>query len=80
MILIDDDIISAAQISEAELKTEIALFLYSKAILSFGQARKMTGLEIVQFEKLLVQQNIPYQYSIHDLESDLATLNSLSTT
>jgi predicted HTH domain antitoxin len=79
MILIDDDIISAAQISETELKTEIALFLYSKGILSFGQARKMLGLESVAFEKLLVQQNIPSQYSLRDLESDLATLESLKT-
>ncbi|MBI5215725.1 MAG: UPF0175 family protein [Ignavibacteriae bacterium] len=80
MLIIDDEIVAATQISEEELKREIALFLYSKGMLSQGQARKITDLDFIEFEKLLVEHNIPNPYSVQELETDLATLQALRTT
>ncbi|MDY0166855.1 MAG: UPF0175 family protein [Thermoguttaceae bacterium] len=56
---------------EQELRTELALALYQRGILSGGMARKLAGVTRWEFEHLLGQRHIVRHYSEHDLTEDL---------
>lgn len=49
MLTISDEVLESARISANELQQEIAVYLYSKNKLSFGQARKIAGLNVFSF-------------------------------
>mgnify|MGYP001179136372 CR=1 FL=1 len=77
MLVITDDILRSTKLSEQEFKLEIAIALYEKGILSFGQARKLADMGYFEFEKLLFDRQVPLDYKSEDLESDMATLHEL---
>jgi predicted HTH domain antitoxin len=77
MLVIEEDIVRSTQMSEQELRLEIALALFEKNVLSFGKARKLAGLTHFEFEKLLFDRSVPSKYTVEDLNSDLATLEKL---
>ncbi len=43
-VVISDDILQAARMSEAQLKREIAIMLYQQRKLSTGKARHLAGM------------------------------------
>ncbi len=43
-VVIPDDILTAAGISEAELKLEIAIMLFQQEKISIGKARRLAGM------------------------------------
>lgn len=59
---------------QSELKKELALQLYREGILSFADARELTGLSRIEFHFLLGERQIPRQYDVNDLEEDLENL------
>jgi len=77
MLIIEDEIIRSTQLTEQQLRLEIAVALYEKGILSFGQARKLAGMGYFEFEKLLFDRNVPNGYTPEDLKSDIDTLEQL---
>ena len=77
MILLEDEILQSAQLTEQEIRIELALLLYTQKRLSFGQARKLAGMEHLDFEKLLSTRQIPSHYDISEFEEDLKTLEHL---
>ena len=60
------------------IRTELAIRLYQKGILSFGKARELSQLSKWEFHELLGQENIDRSYDLEDLETDLETLEKLS--
>jgi predicted HTH domain antitoxin len=76
MLTITDEILSATKMSAAQLKQELAVFLYASNKLSFGQARKLAELDIMQFQELLFANNIPMNYGIADLEEDIQAIRT----
>ncbi|MGA7732727.1 MAG: UPF0175 family protein [Chloroflexia bacterium] len=76
-LVISDEILSAAQMTPAELAQEIAVLLFQKDKLSIGQASHLAGIPIAQFQHLLASRQIPVHYDIEDFEQDLETLRSL---
>ena len=74
---IPDAVLAETKISSAELKIELAVYLYEKQRLSIGKARKVAGLNLIGFQKELAKRNIYLHISIQDLETDLKNLNSL---
>jgi len=74
MVLIEDSVLAAANLSEQELKVEVAIMLYVQNRLSFGQARKLAGVGYFEFEKLLFDRHIPAHYDVDDFEDDLKTI------
>ena len=60
------------------IRTELAIRLYQKRILSFGKARELPQLSKWEFHELLGQENIDRSYDLEDLETDLETLEILS--
>jgi predicted HTH domain antitoxin len=78
MVQIEDSILEAANMSEQELKVELAILLYAQKRLSFGQARRIAGMGYFEFEKLLFDRNVPAHYDVEDFEEDLKTIESIN--
>ena len=74
MLTITDEILSATKMSASQLKQELAVFLYAKDKLSFGQAKKLAGVDVLQFQELLFNNNVPMHYGISDLEDDFKAI------
>jgi predicted HTH domain antitoxin len=74
MLSISDDILNITGLSAPELLQEISVYLYAKKKLTFGQARKLSGLNILQFQELLYNNNIPNHYGIKELEEDFESI------
>lgn len=79
MILIEDNILETTQLTEQEIRTELAIALLLQRRLSFGQARKLAGMAYFEFEKLLADRNVPASYDEAAFEKDLLTLEKLKT-
>ena len=73
-ITLPDEILQSAQISEAELKLEIAILLYQRKKISLGQARRLAEISRIEFQKQLANRGICLNYDLEALESDLKTL------
>jgi predicted HTH domain antitoxin len=76
-VLIPDDVLEAARMTEAELKQEVAVMLYERGKLSLGRATRLAGMGRIEFQQLLAGRQIPMQYDVADLEADIETLRSL---
>lgn len=61
----------------SRLRTELAIRLYQKGILSFGKARELAELTKWEFHELLAKENIDRSYDIEELATDLQTLEIL---
>jgi predicted HTH domain antitoxin len=77
MVLIEDDILQSAKLTEREIRLELAIALYAQQRLSFGQARKLAGLSHPEFEKVLYDRGIPSHYDVPEFEEDLKTIQQL---
>ena len=60
---------------EADVKKEIALFLYDKEFYSLGKASELAGITKDEFMKFLRGQNVHIKYSIDDVKDDLSNLS-----
>jgi predicted HTH domain antitoxin len=74
IITIPDNIVKE---SPDELVLEMAIYLYSKQLLTIGQARKLAKLDIISFQKQLANRRIPVHYTVAELEKDLLNLHML---
>jgi predicted HTH domain antitoxin len=58
MLVLDDELVKAAEISESELKLEIALLLFQNDKITSRKAAKLAGLNFLEFWKELSKRNI----------------------
>lgn len=68
---IADDIVRKTRLSEREMRIEFAVYLFQKYHLSFGQARRLAGLDVISFQKLLAENKISLHYDVEDFELDM---------
>ncbi|MEZ4776790.1 MAG: UPF0175 family protein [Bacteroidia bacterium] len=61
-------------ISAEELLIDLACFMYEKKRMSMGQARNLSGLDQISFQKELAKRDIYIHYSEEDLRKDLKNL------
>jgi len=73
-LIINDKDLKTAQLSEDELRLEIAILLYEKGRFSMGQAGKFAGMNRISFQKELGRRKISVNYDMEELERDLKTL------
>ena len=73
-ILIPDDLLQAAKMTEAELKLEIAILLYQQRKVSGGKARRFVGLNVLEFQHELAKRGATVNYDVEDFQVDLETL------
>jgi predicted HTH domain antitoxin len=78
-VVIPDDLINAAQMTESEFKLEVAMMLYQQGKISGGKAREFAGLNIVEFRQEMAKRQIDIAYDSEDLQADIETLKSPSS-
>ena len=76
-ILISDDILQATGMSEADLKKEIAIFLFQKEKITLEQASKLAEMPRLPFQHLLASRQIAPHYGQEELDQDMETLKRL---
>ena len=62
---------------EERVKLELALRLYEKGILSFGQARKIANMSKWDFIEILKKENIGIPYNENEFREDLKVIEGL---
>ena len=76
-IVIPDEILHAAHMTETEMARALAVALFQQEKLTLGQAARLAGMSQWDFRGLLVGQDIPLHYDVADFEEDVATLRDL---
>ena len=76
-VVIPEDILKASQMTEDELKLELALLLYKQEKISSGKVRAWTGLTVIEFQHELAKQDFFLNYDVEDFQPDIKTLRSL---
>ncbi|CAA9361189.1 MAG: hypothetical protein AVDCRST_MAG68-4805 [uncultured Gemmatimonadetes bacterium] len=62
--IVADEVLLAAQMSEEELREEVAVMLFARERLTLAQAARLAGQDVVRFQHLLVSRNIPLRYAV----------------
>lgn len=68
------DLPDALQISEADLRTELAISLFQQERITLGTASQLAGLHSIEFQQLIASRGICVHYDVEDLEQDLKSL------
>jgi predicted HTH domain antitoxin len=68
------DLPDALQISEADLRTELAISLFQQERITLGTASQLAGLHQIEFQQLIASRGICVHYDVEDLEQDLLSL------
>lgn len=76
-VTITDEVLSAAHLSEAELKRELALTLFEQERLTLAQASRLAEMSILDFQALLAEREIPIHYGVDEFRDDLRTLRGM---
>jgi predicted HTH domain antitoxin len=77
-VVISDEALKPAGLTESEAIVEIACHLYDVGKLSLWPAAKMAGMQRSEFEQVLIDRKNPvYRPTLEDLAEDLATLEKL---
>lgn len=76
-VVIPDDVLQAARMTEEEFRQEIAVLLFEKEKLTLAQAGRLAGMNRLQFQHLLASREIPVHYDRADFEEDLRALREL---
>ena len=76
-LVIPDDILTASDMTEADLRLEVAIVLYKREKISAGKACEWLGLNLVEFRQELGKRGLTINYAVEDFQADLNTLRSL---
>lgn len=77
---ITDDILREVNMTETELKAELAVLLYQKQKLSMGLAARLADMDRIHFQLLLGSRQIPVNYDEAAFKEDLQTIEWLKAT
>jgi predicted HTH domain antitoxin len=77
VLVIENQILDWADVSEGQLLEDIAIMLYQKKKLTFGQAAKMAKLNYAEFQFLLGKNHIPVNYDVPELMEDMETIKKM---
>ncbi len=82
VIDVPEDVIDAIKLPTEEiparLKRELAVRLYQKGLLSFGKARRLSGITRWDFHDVLEEEGVSRRYDVQELEEDLKTLEEMT--
>jgi predicted HTH domain antitoxin len=76
-VVIPDDILQAAKMTEDELRLEVAILLYKQDKISSGKARAWAGLTVIDFQRQLARRGFCINYDVEDFQADVKTLQSM---
>lgn len=78
-VIISDQLLEQANLSEQELRIEIALIFFQKKAFTLGKASEFAGIPQIRFQKILADRKIPLHYAYEDLLEDLESLKALDS-
>ena len=73
-LLITDDFLQTAHISETELRLEIAIVLFQQEKITLGTASQFAGMNQLEFNRILGSRKIQIHYGVEEFRQDLRTL------
>lgn len=73
-VTISDEMLTAAHISEAELKKELALTWFQQERLTLAQASRLAQVGQLAFQALLAERQIPVHYGTEEFREDVQDL------
>ncbi len=76
-LVISDDTLASAQVSDSELRLEIAVLLFAQGRFTLGQASEFCALPQFQFQKVLGERKIAIHYDVEEFQRDMQTLRAL---
>ena len=76
-LLIPDDVLHAARMTETELRQEVATLLFEREKLMLAQAATLAQMSRIQFQHLLASRQIPVHYGVEEFDEDILTLREL---
>jgi predicted HTH domain antitoxin len=68
------DIPDALEISESDLRIELAISLFQQERITLGTASQLAELHQIEFQQLIASRGICIHYDVEDLEQDLNSL------
>lgn len=75
-LIISDEFLQTAHISEADLKLEIAILLFQQEKITLGTASQFAGMNQLEFQRTLGSRKISIHYSVEDFREDLRALEA----
>ncbi len=78
MLVIDNKIFEWANLAESQLLEDIAIMLYQKRKLTFGQAAQLAKMNYAEFQFLLGRNRVPINYDVPELLEDIETIKQLN--
>ncbi|MDJ0898685.1 MAG: UPF0175 family protein [Xenococcus sp. MO_188.B8] len=75
-LVIPDEFLQTADISEAELQLEIAILLFQQEKITLGTASQFAGMNQLDFQRILGSRKIPIHYGVDEFKQDLKTLEA----
>ena len=76
-VVIPDDVLVSARMSEAQLKLEIAIMLFQQDRISIGKARRLAGINLLEFQREISERDICIHYDVEEFEEDIKTLQEM---
>ena len=73
-VTISDQVLSAAHLSEDELKRELALTLFQQERLTLAQASRVAEIGQLAFQALLSDRQIPIHYGVEEFREDMQAI------
>ncbi|MBD2427581.1 UPF0175 family protein [Phormidium sp. FACHB-1136] len=64
------------QITEADLRTELAITLFQQERVTLGTASQIAGMHQMEFQQLLGSRGICIHYDVAEFEEDLQNLRN----
>ena len=75
-LVIPDQFLQVAKISEAQLKLEIAILLFEQEKITLGTASQFANMDQLEFQRILGSRKVPIHYGVDDFRQDLKTLKA----
>lgn len=75
-LIIPNEFLQTAHISEADLKLEIAIVLFQQEKIKLGTASQFAEVNQLEFQRILGRRQIPIHYGIEEFRQDLKILEA----
>jgi predicted HTH domain antitoxin len=74
-VTITDDVLTAAHLTEPQLKQELAITLFQQERLTLAQASRLAEMNQLAFQALLADRRIPVHYGIEEFREDMRAVD-----
>lgn len=75
-LVIPDEFLQTAHMSEADLKLEIAILLFQQEKITLATASQFAGMDQLEFQRLLGSRKIPVHHGVEEFRQDLRMLDA----